>query len=199
LGKQETTLFATEDPKIRGPHNLANSLAASLAATVLDTPPRIIREAVSTFPGLEHRLEPVAVIGGVRFVNDSKATNVDSLRWALETATRPVVLIAGGRDKGGDFGQVMDLVTRKVKAIVAVGEATEKLERTFSGAVNVVPAGEFEDAVRRAFAMAASGDTVLLSPGCASYDMFKDFEHRGQIFKSIVMKLKQEVGGKSNG
>jgi len=199
LGKHETTLFATEDPKIRGPHNLANSLAASLAATVLDTPAETIREAVRIFPGLEHRLEPVAVIGGIEFVNDSKATNVDSLRWALVTATRPVVLIAGGRDKGGDFNQVRELVRQKVKAIVAVGEAREKLERTFSGTVNVVSAGEFEDAVRTAFGAAASGETVLLSPGCASYDMFKDFEHRGQVFKSIVMKLKQELEGKSNG
>ncbi len=196
LGKQETTLFATEDPKIRGPHNLANSLAASMAATVLDTAPERIREAIRDFEGLEHRLEYVTEINGVEFINDSKATNVDSLRWALETAARPVVLIAGGRDKGGDFEQVRDLVRRKVKAIVAVGEAREKLRKTFSDRadfkVDFSIAADFEEAVRRSHALASRGDTVLLSPGCASYDMFKDFEHRGQVFKSIVMNLKQE-------
>ncbi|HVP57377.1 MAG TPA: UDP-N-acetylmuramoyl-L-alanine--D-glutamate ligase [bacterium] len=199
LGKQETTLFATEDPKIRGPHNLANSLAASLAATVLDTPPATIREALRSFAGLEHRLEPVASVGGIGFINDSKATNVDSLRWALETATEPVVLIAGGRDKGGDFTQVLDLVRRKVKAIVAVGEATEKLEKTFSSVVKVVAEAGFEEAVRRAYGLAVRGEIVLLSPGCASYDMFRGFEHRGEVFKAIVMKLKQESEGNLHG
>jgi UDP-N-acetylmuramoylalanine--D-glutamate ligase len=199
VGGQETTLFATEDPKIRGPHNLANCLAASLAAAVLEIPADRIRAGVKEFQGLEHRLEFVAAIGGVEFVNDSKATNVDSLRWALETAVRPVVLIAGGRDKGGDFGQVMPLVMRKVKAIVAVGEAKEKLQKTFAGKVELRTADEFEAAVREAFRLASSGDTVLLSPACASYDMFKDYEHRGRVFKEIVRSLKRETEGRANG
>ena len=199
VGKKETTLFATGDLKIRGPHNLANSLAASLAATVLGAWPVTIREAVIEFRGLEHRIEFVAEIGGVDFVNDSKATNVDSLRWALETAARPVVLIAGGRDKGGDFSQVMGLVEQKVKAIVAIGEAKEKLRSTFQDRVEFLEAGDLEGALRLSAGLASAGDTVLLSPGCASYDMFKDFEHRGRVFKAVVARLKQEREGSRHG
>jgi UDP-N-acetylmuramoylalanine--D-glutamate ligase len=194
VGKTERELFATGDLRIRGPHNLANGLASSLAATVLDTGPGLIREAARDFEALEHRFEAVATIGGVEVINDSKATNVDSLWWALETAERPVVLIAGGRDKGGDFEKVRDLVARKVKAVVAIGEARDKLVAVFSGSVRVEIAGDLEAAVRSALGLAAPGDMVLLSPGCASYDMFKDFEHRGRAFKEIAMRIKAERG-----
>lgn len=199
VGKSERELFATGDLRIRGPHNLANALASSLAATVLDTPADAIRRAAREFRGIEHRYEHVTEVGGVEFVNDSKATNVDSLWWALETAERPVVLIAGGRDKGGDFRKVLALVERKVKAVVAIGEATEKLRSTFSGRVDFRTAGDLEEAARMALGLASPGDTVLLSPGCASYDMFRDFEHRGRVFKSISMTLKREHGGRGNG
>jgi len=199
VGKNERELFATGDLRIRGPHNLANALASSLAATVLDTPPEAIRRAVREFEGLEHRYEFVTDVGGVEFINDSKATNVDSLRWALETAERPVVLIAGGRDKGGDFEKVRSLVERKVKAVVAIGEAGDKLRNTFSGSVDFRTAGDLEEAARLALRLASPGDTVLLSPGCASYDMFRDFEHRGTVFKAIAMRLRQEYEGRLNG
>jgi UDP-N-acetylmuramoylalanine--D-glutamate ligase len=196
VGKNERELFATGDLRIRGPHNLANSLASSLAATLLNTPPERISEAAREFQGVEHRYEHVAMIAGVEFINDSKATNVDSLRWALETATRPVVLIAGGRDKGGDFDAVKALVERKVKTIVALGEAKETLRKAFGTAVDFVEAADLEAATRQALAVASPGDAVLLSPGCASYDMFKDFEHRGLVFKAAVMRLKQDREGR---
>jgi UDP-N-acetylmuramoylalanine--D-glutamate ligase len=193
VNKTDRELFATGDLRIRGPHNLANSLASSLAATVLDTAPEAIRRAASDFEALEHRFEPVIEIRGVEFVNDSKATNVDSLWWALQTASRPVVLIAGGRDKGGDFSRVRDLVRSKVKAVVAIGEAGQKITGAFSDVTRVVSAEGLEAASRLALDLAAPGDMVLLSPGCASYDMFKDFEHRGRAFKAVAMKLKVEL------
>lgn len=189
VGKTERELFATGDLRIRGPHNLANSLASSLAATVLDIEPEDIRQTAREFEALEHRFEEVGAIAGVEIINDSKATNVDSLWWALETADRPVVLIAGGRDKGGDFGKVAGLVASKVKAIVAIGEARQKLVRAFSGTTRVETAPGLEQAVRLALDLAAPGEMVLLSPGCASYDMFTDFEHRGRVFKQIVLGL----------
>jgi len=199
VGGTERELFATGDLRIRGPHNLANCLASSLAATVLDTPAEAIRQTVREFAGLEHRYEFVAEIDGVEYVNDSKATNVDSLRWALETATRPVVLIAGGRDKGGDFASLLPLVERKVKAIVAIGEAKGKLQDVFADRVDFETAGDLGRAVRRAAELAAAGDAVLLSPGCASYDMFTDFEHRGRAFKAAVLELGEERKGNRNG
>jgi len=194
VGETERELFATGDLRIRGPHNLANGLASSLAATVLDIAPDRIRAAARDFEALEHRFEPVTAIGGVEVVNDSKATNVDSLWWALQTAERPVVLIAGGRDKGGSWDKVTDLVARKVKAIVAIGEARDKLVKAFSGGVRVEIASDLEAAVRMGLGLAAPGDLLLLSPGCASYDMFKDFEHRGRAFKEIAMRIKAERG-----
>jgi len=195
----ERELFATGDLRIRGPHNLANCLASSLAATVLDTPAEAIRQTVREFAGLEHRYEFVAEIDGVEYINDSKATNVDSLRWALETATRPVVLIAGGRDKGGDFERLLPLVERKVKAIIAIGEAKGKIEDVFADRVDFVTAGDLGQAVRKAAELARPGDAVLLSPGCASYDMFTDFEHRGKVFKAAALGLRDERMGNRNG
>jgi len=195
VGKNERELFATGDLRIRGPHNLANSLASSLAATLLNASPEAICEAAREFPGVEHRYEYVATIDGVEFINDSKATNVDSLRWALETATRPVILIAGGRDKGGDFDAVRALVERKVKAIVGLGEAREKIRQAL-GAADFTEAIDLNAATRQAMAAASPGDLVLLSPGCASYDMFRDFEHRGRVFKDAVMQIKQDREGR---
>ena len=199
VGKDERELFATGDLRIRGPHNLANSLASSLAATVLDTPAEKIREAVREFAGLEHRYEYVTEVNGVEYINDSKATNVDSVRWALETSTRPVVLIAGGRDKGGDFEQLLPLVEQKVKAIVAIGEARDRLKDVFAGRVDFATATDLGEAVRQASRLAVAGDAVLLSPGCASYDMFTDFEHRGRVFKDAARALREEQGGRANG
>ena len=191
-GREEKEIFLTQDLRIRGPHNLANSLAASLAATALGLDPEVIRRGVQEFGGLAHRLELVATVGGVDFINDSKATNLDSLKTALDAVVAPVVLIAGGRDKGGDLAEVESLIGSKVKKIFAIGEAREKFRDAFSAVTDVRLADSLEAAVRGALEIAAPSDVVLLSPGCASYDMFDDFEHRGRAFKQVVMKLKRE-------
>jgi UDP-N-acetylmuramoylalanine--D-glutamate ligase len=161
--------------------------------------PKAIRRAAAAFQGLEHRLEEVADIGGVRYINDSKATNVDSLRCALEALEAPIVLIAGGRDKEGDFAGIAGLVDRKVSMLVAVGEAREKLRQALSGVTEVVLSGDMAGAVRLASQAAGPGTTVLLSPGCASFDMFEDFEHRGRVFKEIVHELEVEHEADSDG
>jgi UDP-N-acetylmuramoylalanine--D-glutamate ligase len=194
VGGDESEVFLTKHLRIRGPHNLANSLAAALAATTLDVEPETIRRAIQDFEGLEHRMEFVARIGGVEFINDSKATNLDSLRCALEAATSPTVLIAGGRDKGSDWTELSPLIRERVKSIVAIGEARHKIRDALSGASHVQFAETLENAVRGSFGLADSGEMVLLSPGCASFDMFNDFEHRGIVFKRAVMKLKEEHG-----
>ena len=187
--RHERTVFKTDALKIKGPHNLANSLAAVLAATALGFDDDAIREGLAGFEGLEHRYEPVAEIDGVTYINDSKATNVDSVRVALEAAPPPVILIAGGRDKGGDFEMLLPLVEAKVKVVVAIGEARETMKRVFSPVTRVSEAGSMEEAVRRASEHAGSGATVLLSPGCASFDMFANFEDRGRVFKRAVRDL----------
>lgn len=192
VGGQEREFFLTQDLRIRGPHNLANSLAASLAAASLGLAPSPVREGIRSFTGLEHRLEFVTTINGVDFINDSKATNLDALRSALEAVRSPVILIAGGRDKGSDFRQISSLVQAKVKCIFALGEARQRFHDTFSALTGVAFSETLEDAVRGAFHDAVPSDVILLSPGCASYDMFNDFEHRGRVFKAAVKRLKTE-------
>jgi UDP-N-acetylmuramoylalanine--D-glutamate ligase len=194
VGGESKEVFLTEDLRIRGPHNLANSLAAALAATALGFSPEAIREGIRAFRGLEHRLESVAKVGGVEFINDSKATNLDSLRTALEATESRVILIAGGRDKGADFRKVSSLVKDRVDAVVAIGEARQKVKDAFASITKVEFSDTLEGAVREAFRHAGRSGIVLLSPGCASYDMFTDFEHRGRVFKDAVLKLKQEHG-----
>ncbi len=198
-GGKETEVFLTNDLRIRGPHNLANSLAAALAATVLGIGPEVIRRRVRDFTGLEHRLEHVDVIAGVEFINDSKATNLDAMERALESTGVPPVLIAGGRDKGSDWSGIAGLVGRSVKSILAIGEARDKIRAAFSGVVRVETAESLDEAVRRAFKKASRGEAVLLSPGCASFDMFDDFEHRGREFKRAVRELKSEYEDGCNG
>ena len=198
-GGKETMVFLTNDLRIRGPHNLANGLAAALAATVLGVDAGTIRKTIGGFKGLEHRFEYVDTVGGVEFINDSKATNLDAMERALEaTGPRPVV-IAGGRDKGGDWPAVAGLVGRSVKSILAIGEARDRIREAFSGVVPVEVVGSLGEAVRRAFEVASRGETVLLSPGCASFDMFDNFEHRGREFKRVVAEIKREYEGGANG
>jgi UDP-N-acetylmuramoylalanine--D-glutamate ligase len=198
-GGKETKVFLTDDLRIRGPHNLANSLAAALAATVLGVGPEIIRKKIRDFPGLEHRLEYVDTVEGIEFINDSKATNLDALERALEATPSPSVLIAGGRDKGGDWTRISDLVERSVRSVLAIGEARDKIVSALSGTVDVETAESLEEAVLRAYQTTRDGDVVLLSPGCASFDMFEDFEHRGREFKRLVRQLKVEHGDSHNG
>jgi UDP-N-acetylmuramoylalanine--D-glutamate ligase len=188
--RQERTVFEIDALKIKGPHNLANSLAAVLAATALGFDDEAVREGIAEFEGLEHRYERVAEVRGVTYINDSKATNVDAVRVALEAAPAPVILIAGGRDKGGDFESLLPWVESRVKVLFAIGEARDTMKRVFSAVTDVRFAGTLEEAVRGAAEAATPGTTVLLSPGCASFDMFKNFEDRGRVFKQAVLALK---------
>jgi UDP-N-acetylmuramoylalanine--D-glutamate ligase len=141
----------------------------------------------------------VDTVGGVEFINDSKATNLDAMERALEGTGRPLVLIAGGRDKGSDWSGIADLVGRSVKSVLAIGEARDKIRAAFSGVVRVETAESLEEAVRRAFEQASQGEAVLLSPGCASFDMFDDFEHRGREFTRAVRELKDQYEDEGNG
>jgi UDP-N-acetylmuramoylalanine--D-glutamate ligase len=143
---------------------------------------RLLRE----FRGLEHRLEEVPSADGVRYVNDSKSTTIASLRWALSRIPEPVILVMGGRHKGGDFGAIRDLVARKVRFLIAIGEASRLIDKTFVGVVSGTCAPSLEDALRYARAVARRGDTVLFSPACASFDMFKNYEERGRRFKQLI-------------
>ena len=175
---------------LHGRHNLYNSMAAGISANLLHISKEDIRRALSDFNAVEHRLEPVATVRGVRFVNDSKATNVNSCWYALESMDTPVVLILGGKDKGNDYSEIEQLVRDKVKAIVCMGVDNTKLHAFFDGKVPyIVDAGSMEEAVTLSYNAAKPGDTVLLSPCCASFDLFKSYEDRGAQFKECVRKL----------
>jgi UDP-N-acetylmuramoylalanine--D-glutamate ligase len=187
-GKTQAIIDAA-DIGIKGPHNLANACAASTIAAAVGIDISIIAAGLKSFTGVEHRLERAGLIGGVSFVNDSKATNVDAVFWALQSVPAPIVLIAGGKDKAGDFSTLNDLVRRNVKAVVLIGQASDKIAATFAGITRMVRAGSLEEAVESAYKIAKPKGTVLLSPGCASFDMFDNFEHRGQVFKSAVQEL----------
>ncbi|MGA9115941.1 MAG: UDP-N-acetylmuramoyl-L-alanine--D-glutamate ligase [Bacteroidota bacterium] len=187
-GKEERVLDAGAIG-IPGRHNCSNALAALLAARTRGIPLASLRATLENFRGVEHRLEFVREIRGVAYVNDSKATNVDAVLRALESFTRPLVLLLGGRDKGNEYGRMVEPVRRRVRAIVAIGESARKVALAFRDVVPVEEAGNMEDAVRRASDLAAPGSTVLLSPGCASFDWFENYEHRGRCFKDIVGRL----------
>ena len=175
-----------------GKHNIYNSMAAALAAKAMDIEDEVIRESLSSFKAIEHRLEPVLSINDVLYINDSKATNVDSAWYALECQTKPVVWIAGGTDKGNDYSVLEELVRTKVKAIVCLGVDNRKLHASFEGIVGadkMVDASSAEEAVQAASRFAKAGDVVLLSPCCASFDLFKNYEDRGEKFKEAVRNL----------
>ncbi len=172
-----------------GTHNLENVLAAALVGRLLGVPAASIRRTVLAFRGLEHRLEDVLSVGGVRFVNDSKATSVDATLKALASFERPIVLILGGRGKGGDFSPLRAAVRRRVRAAVLVGEAADKIEAALGGVVPVARAADYREVVRAAHRLAVRGDIVLLAPACTSWDMFANFEERGRTFKAEVRGL----------
>lgn len=192
-GSEAERVIDADEIRIRGPHNLANAMAAALGARALGVPVEVIAGALREFPGVPHRLEPVRELDGVRWVNDSKATNVDSLWYALSSFTEPVILIAGGRSKKNVYDTILPLLREHVKCVILVGEASEEMERAFDGVAPTRRAGwSMEDAVAMARSMADPGDVVLLSPACASFDMFDNYEHRGEVFKSLVMALGTE-------
>ncbi|MDR0510305.1 MAG: UDP-N-acetylmuramoyl-L-alanine--D-glutamate ligase [Rikenellaceae bacterium] len=176
--------------KIRGLHNKRNALAASMAAAAAGVDREAIARALENFQGVEHRLEPVAEVGGVEWINDSKATNVDSVWYALQSMTRPVVWIAGGTDKGNDYGPLLDLAREKVHTLVCMGTDNEKLVGAFTGVVpEVIDTHSLDEAVEACRRAARPGDTALLSPACASFDLFRNYEDRGEQFKKKVMSL----------
>lgn len=174
---------------LNGLHNLYNSMAAAISASLLDIRKEDLRKGLADFEGVEHRLEYVATVDGVRYVNDSKATNVNSTWYALESMTTPVVLILGGKDKGNDYSEILPLVKEKVRAIVAMGLHNEKIVDFFKDTVPVISTDSLSDAVANCRAQARQGDTVLLSPCCASFDLFKSYEDRGEQFKAAVKAL----------
>ncbi len=178
------------DFALKGKHNQYNTMAAGLAASVIGLRKEKIREAIQSFEALEHRMEPVALVRGVEFINDSKATNVNSTWYALESMTKPTVLILGGIDKGNDYSLILDLVKEKVKAIVCMGVDNRKIHEAFQNQVPViVNTGSAIEAVQAAFQLSTKGDAVLLSPACASFDLFKNYEDRGRQFKEAVRDL----------
>lgn len=182
-------LIHADEIRIKGVHNLENAMAASAMALLAGCSDGAVTASLREFPGLEHRLEPVRSLKGVTYFNDSKGTNVGAVIKSLESFTEPVILIAGGRDKSGNFSLLKQLIRERVKAVILIGEASEKIQKAVGEAARTIRAGDLRDAVIKAKDFAAEGDVVLLSPACASFDMFADFEDRGRQFKTIVGEL----------
>ena len=182
--------MSVQELALKGRHNTYNSMAAGIAGNVLKIRNEVIREALMDFQGVEHRLETVMKVHGINFINDSKATNVNSTWYALESVKGNTVLIVGGVDKGNDYSELNNLVENKVKAIVCLGKENDRVIKAFSGKVeSIVESGNMEDAVKAAYFLARDGETVLLSPACASFDLFESFEDRGRQFKDAVRGL----------
>ena len=179
----------TDKMQIKGLHNAYDAMAAALAALAAGVSPEQVEKSIYSFSPVEHRLEPVAEVDGVIYINDSKATNVDSVWYALESMTRPTVWIAGGTDKGNDYSPLFDFARAKVHTLICMGLDNSKLEREFKDIIpNIVSTDSLEGAMRTAVAAAKSGDAVLLSPACASFDLFKNYCQRGELFKSWIIE-----------
>lgn len=175
---------------IRGSHNLYNSMAATLAAQAMGIPAATAASSLMSFQGVEHRLEFVRELDGVKYVNDSKGTNVDSVWYALQSFDSPIVIMLGGRDKGNDYSRLRDLMRKHVRAVVAIGESADKVMQAFGSEFTVRKAASMDEAVNAGQELAQPGDVVLLSPACASFDWFDNYEHRGRVFKDLVRNLK---------
>ena len=175
---------------LQGSHNTYNSMAAGISGMVINIRNEKIRESLADFKGVEHRLERFLKVHGIEFINDSKATNINSTWYALESMTQPTVWIVGGIDKGNDYSQLYELVKSKVKAIVCLGIDNSKILDAFRNiGIDMVETQSMEDAVRSSYYLAKKGETVLLSPACASFDLFENYEDRGHQFKQEVRKL----------
>jgi UDP-N-acetylmuramoylalanine--D-glutamate ligase len=182
--------LSLDELSLKGRHNVYNSMAAGIAGNVLRIRKEIIRESLMDFQGVEHRLEHVIKVHGIDFINDSKATNINSTWYALECMSSKVVWIAGGIDKGNDYSVLYDLVKDKVKGLICLGKDNKKLHKAFDGMVeNITDASSMREAIKSAFHMAKDGDTVLLSPACASFDLFDNYEDRGRQFKQYAKEL----------
>ena len=187
---EDDSLMPQDELALRGRHNMYNSLAAAVSARVMEVENDVIRESLSGFEGVPHRLEEVRTVDGVLYVNDSKATNVNAVWYALESFDRPIVLIAGGRDKGNDYTNLKPLVRDRVRAVVALGESAEKVERELGEeAPDRSRAETMEDALSQSQRAAQPGDVVLLSPACSSFDMYENYEDRGDTFRRLVETL----------
>jgi len=194
FGFDENFNVAQSDTTLKGPHNLINTMAAVSAAHLAGAKLKAIREGLKTFRNAPHRLEHVGTINGVDFINDSKATNVDSVVYALGSYTQPLIWIAGGIDKGNDYNLIKDDVSKKVKTLICLGTENEKLKNFFGGVVKTILETQNVSAlVRMALQEAKPGDVVLLSPACASFDLFKNYEDRGDQFRKAVQELRKEV------
>lgn len=189
----EGELMSLEQVSLPGRHNLANAVAAACVALADGMSPQAVQHALRNFKGVEHRIEFVAELDGIRYVNDSKATNPDSVRVALEAMPASVVLIMGGQDKGTDFSVLFDRVKEKVRRLICTGKAAELIAGQLSGATGIMVIRDFQSALEAARKAAQSGDTVLLSPGCASFDNFNNYEERGQAFKDVVFAWQKKT------
>lgn len=185
---QREIMLVSEIP-LKGAHNVENVLAGVCAGALMGCEPAMIRKAIQDFKAVEHRLEYVATINGVEYFNDSKATNVDATIKALESFPKNIHLILGGKDKGSDYTVLNDLLRERVKRVYTIGAAAEKIESHIKGAAEIVHAETLDNAIRRAAAVAQSGDIVLLAPACASFDQFQSYNHRGRVFKEVVHSL----------
>ena len=188
--QNKSNLMTIHDLALKGRHNIFNSMAAAIAGKVLNIRKDVIRESLTDFQGVEHRLEPVITVCGINFINDSKATNVNSTWYALECMETKIVWIAGGIDKGNDYTELYEIVKEKVKAVVCLGRDNKKIMDAFKDKVpTMVETTSMEEAVRSSYYLASKGDTVLLSPACASFDLFNNYEDRGRQFKQAVRNL----------
>ncbi len=187
---QTTFTMSIHELALQGKHNIYNTMAAGIVGRILDLRKESIRESLSDFQNVEHRLEKVGKVHGIDFINDSKATNINSAWYALESMNTPVIWIVGGIDKGNNYNMVMDLVRQKVRAIICLGVDNKKIHKAFEGVVQtIVDTKSAQEAVKNAYRLGKKGDTVLLSPACASFDLFENYEDRGWQFKKAVRQL----------
>lgn len=191
--EEELPVIKTKEVKLRGGHNLENVMAAVVVSSLAGADLPVIKQTVKNFRGLEHRLEEVRTINRVLFVNDSKATTVAATIRAVQSFNRPIVLILGGRDKGGDFSPLRRALKNKVKKVLLIGEAKEKIKPVIGGICPVEEAGSFRELVEKGYQAASPGDVVLLAPACTSWDMFRNFEERGRLFKKEVNNLARKL------
>lgn len=190
INQTNTLTMKMTELALNGKHNLANSMAAGVAARIFELRKEVVRESLEHFENVEHRLEFVSKVHGVTFINDSKATNVNSTWYALESMKTPTIWIAGGQDKGNDYTELNEMVKNKVKAIICMTKDSAKIRKAFANLVDtIVDVENADQAVRVSYDLAREGDTVLLSPACASFDLFENYEDRGRQFKSAVRKL----------
>ncbi|HGJ67518.1 TPA: UDP-N-acetylmuramoyl-L-alanine--D-glutamate ligase, partial [bacterium] len=187
--KEKAVICKSDELKIPGRHNIENAMVAIAISMIYDSDIDDVAEVLRNFSGIENALEFVGEVNGVKFINDTKATNIVSLKAALESINDGIVLIIGGRDKGNDYTQIIPLVKDKVKHLVIIGESADKIEDALGCYSHPHRARTMDDAVRMSFELAGKGDTILLSPACASFDMFRDYTERGRIFKEIAQRI----------